>query len=262
MPTSLLVAFAMLAAAVDVTAGQPEPKTVQAFDRYVHQREAAMEARAANPAKFLWVTESSTRLQQARNGQTVVEPHSEDGMIEVPGGIIHDWTGAIFLPKTNVARVIAFVQNYDHHKDYYKPEVVNSKLVSRDGDTFKIFLRLLKHKVITVVYDTDHTVVYRKLDDHRWLSRSVMTRSQEIDDPGKPGEHARAPKDDHGFLWRLNSYWRFEERDGGVWVECEAITLSRTVPMGTGWLVNPIVRTLPRQSLTMTLENLQKGLNH
>jgi hypothetical protein len=61
------------------------------------------------------------------------------------------------------------------------------------------------------------------------------------------------PGQDHGFLWRLNSYWRFEERDGGVYVECEAISLTRNVPLGLGWLVNPIIRSLPRESLANTL---------
>ncbi|MCX6625358.1 MAG: hypothetical protein NTY38_30720 [Acidobacteria bacterium] len=254
------LAVIMLFGPAMASAGQPRQETVDAFDRYVKGREAALEQRAADPRKFLWAAESGTRLEQVKNGRTAVEPRNPGGMLEVPGGIIHDWAGAVFIPEASLHQVVTFVQNYDHHKDYYKPEVVNSKLLSRDGNTFKIFLRLLKKKVITVVYDTEHTVVYRQVDNRRWQSRSVMTRSREVDDPGKPGEHPVAPEKDHGFLWRLNSYWRFEERDGGVYVECEAITLSRTVPTGVGWLVNPIVKTLPRQSLEMTLDNLHSAL--
>ena len=257
---TILSAVILAAAATGAWAGQPSGETVQAFNRYVHQREAAMEQRITNPGSFLWVADSPARMRDVMSGQTVVEPRNSGGMLEVPGGIIHDWTGAVFIPKVSVDHVIQFVQNYDHHKDYYKPEVVDSKLLSRDGNTFKIFLRLLKKKVITVVYDTNHTVVYQKLNADKWQSRSVMTQSREIDDPGKPDEHPVPPEKDHGFLWRLNSYWRFQQRDGGVYVECEAITLSRTVPTGVGWLVNPIVKVLPRQSLTMTLDNLHKAL--
>lgn len=241
-------------------AGQPAAETVQAFDHYVRQREASIEKRAASANHFLWAADSPARMRDVLSGHTAVESRNDGGMLDVPGGIIHDWTGAIFIPKVSVDQVIRFVQDYDHHKDYYKPEVVDSKLLSRDGNTFKIYLRLLKKKVITVVYDTRHTVVYRKLDANRWQSRSVMTQSREVDDAGKAGEHAVSPGKDHGFLWRLNSYWRFEQKDGGTYVECEAITLSRAVPTGVGWLVNPIVKTLPSQSLTMTLDNLRAAL--
>jgi len=243
-------------------AGQPDAATVQAFERYAAGREQAMAQRANSPGGFLQVANSPARLRDVKNGEILVEPYRGDGMLEAPDGIIHDWLGAVFLPGVGLDHVIRFVQDYNHHKDFYKPEVVDSKLLSRDGNTFRIYLRLLKKKVITVVYDTEHTVVYRKLDANRWQSRSVMTRSQEIDGAGKPGEHPVPPDKDHGFLWRMNSYWRFEQRDGGTYVECEAITLSRAVPTGVGWLINPIVRTLPRQSLELTLEDLHRALVH
>ncbi len=63
-----------------------------------------------------------------------------------------------------------------------------------------------------------------------------------------PREKAR------GFLWAMNSYWRMEERDGGVYVECEAITLSRGVPLGLGMLVNPMLQSFAEESLKNTLE--------
>jgi hypothetical protein len=258
--TRLLPGLLLVGAIDMLPAGQPKPETVQAFDAYVARREAALNTQAADPAHFLWAYQSPTRLSQARQGQVPVEPRNPGGLLEVPGGAIHDWTGSIFLPHTTLDQVLAFVQNYDHHQDYYKPEVVRSRLISRQGDTFQIHLRLLKKKIITVVYDTDHTVVYSRLSPTRARSRSVMTRSQVVDNPGQPDERPLPPEKDHGFLWRMNSYWRFEARDGGVWVECEAITLSRGVPTGVGWLVNPIVRELPRQSLTMTLANLQRAL--
>jgi hypothetical protein len=148
---------------------------------------------------------------------------------------------------------MAGVRNYDNHKNLYRPEVIDSRTLSQQGDNFKIHLRLLKKKILTVVLNTEHDVRYFPLDKTRVHSRSYSTRIQEVDDPGKPAERQLPVGNDHGFLWRLNSYWRFQERDGGVYVECEAISLTRGVPTGFGWLITPIVRDLPRESLTNTL---------
>src|SRR6202012_2750335 len=130
---------------------------------------------------------------------------------------------------------------------------------SRVGDKFDRYLRLLKRQVITVVLNTNHHVRYFPLGDGREYSVSHSTRIAEVTNPGDSDEGEMTPGHDHGFLWRLNSYWRFEQRDGGVYVECEAISLTRAVPVGFGWLVNPIVRTLPRESLASTLRAMRSA---
>jgi hypothetical protein len=140
----------------------------------------------------------------------------------------------------------------------YAPDLRRTPaLVHSSGYT--VSLRLLKKQVITVVLDTEHTVHYSRLDAKRATSYSRSTRIAEADNPGSPDESELQPGIDHGFLWRLNSYWRFEERDNGVYVECEAISLTRSVPIGLGWIVNPIVRTLPKESLENTLRNTRKA---
>ena len=143
---------------------------------------------------------------------------------------------------------------------FYGPELQDSKTIRRDGDEFDIYLRLLKKQVITVVLNTNHRVNYFQLDGARWYSVSHSTRIAELENPGEPDESEMPPGHDHGFLWRLNSYWRFEQRDNGVYVECEAISLTRIVPVGFGWLVNPIVRTLPRDSLANTLRSMRAAV--
>jgi hypothetical protein len=152
------------------------------------------------------------------------------------------------------------VQDYNHHKDLYKPEVLDSRLLSRQGDDFRIYLRLLKKKVITVVLNTEHEVKYTRLDATRWRSASRTTKIAEVENAGKPDEREKPPGAGEGFLWRLNSYWRFAERDGGVWVECEAISLTRDIPTGLGWLVDPIIRNLPKESLENTLRATRAAL--
>ena len=128
------------------------------------------------------------------------------------------------------------VQDYDHHKDVYKPEVIDSRVISHTGNDFRIYLRLLKKKVITVVLDTEHEVQYTPVDRTRWRSVSRTTKIAEVKNAGKPDEREMPPGTGEGFLWKLNSYWRFEERDGGTWMECEAVSLTRDVPTGLGWL--------------------------
>ena len=159
-----------------------------------------------------------------------------------------------------VEETLALVQDYDNHKNIYKPEVLDSKLISHDGNDFQIFLRLLKKKIITVVLDTDHDVHYLPVDSKRWFCRSYTTRIAEVEDPGTPKEKVLPPDTGYGFLWRLYSYWRFQERDGGVYVECRAISLTRDIPLGLGWIIEPIIRKLPRESLINTLKATRDAL--
>ncbi len=235
--------------------------TLQAFERYVHDREAAMEREVRGPASsFLWSTAQPGRVQQMRAGAVVTESRTGKDAQAVPDGLIHDWLGAVFLPGASLAQVLALVQDYDRNKEVYKPDVLDSRLLSHRGSDFHIYLRLLKKKVITVVLNTEHDVTYFSLDPTRCYSRSYSTRIAEVENPGKPGEKELPVGQDHGFLWRLNSYWRFQEKDGGVYVECEAISLTRDIPTGLGWMISPIIRNLPKESLENTLRSTRAAL--
>jgi hypothetical protein len=229
-----------------------KPATLQAFDNYVKTAEARLEQRTTGP-EFLWSDGVKGTRGKLLRGQVVAEPWVGEGDIGIADGLIHDWVGAVFIPGATLDAVLRMVQDYDRAKLSYKPEVMDSKLLDRSGGTFKVYMRLLKKKVLTVVLNTEHEVHYTRLGDTRCYSRSRTTRVAEVQNPGDRDERELPPGQDHGFLWRLNSYWRFEQRDGGVYVECEAISLSRSVPTGLGWMINPIIRTLPRDSLSNTL---------
>ncbi len=179
----------------------------------------------------------------------------------MPNGLIHDWIGAALIPNTTIEDTLALIQDYDNHKNIYKPEVIDSRLISHHANNFQIYLRLLKKKIITVVLDTHHDVHYRPLDRTRWICRSYTTRIAEVENAGTPGERVLPPDTGHGFLWRLYSYWRFQERDGGVYVECRAISLTRDVPFGLGWAIEPIIQKLPKESLINTLEATRRALH-
>jgi hypothetical protein len=63
-----------------------------------------------------------------------------------------------------------------------------------------------------------------------------------------------------GLIWRLFSVTRFEERDGGVYVEIEAIVLSRDIPESLGWLIKPMIRRVAKASLTSTLQQTREAV--
>jgi hypothetical protein len=237
-------------------AAELKPKTVEAFDGYIRDTEQ----RLTDGKIFLWADGSADRARRVKAGEVVVEPFRNKAVTPVPGGLVHDWVGSVFIPGATLERTLAMVQDYDHHKDVYKPEVIASHVISHTGNDFHIYLRLLKKKVITVVLASEHEVKYTPVDKTRWRSASRTTKIAEVEKAGKPEEREKPPGTGEGFLWKLNSYWRFEERDGGTWLECEAISLTRDVPTGLGWIVEPIIRDLPKESLANTLRSTRAAL--
>ncbi len=234
--------------------------TLRGFEAYIRKAEEEMNQTLLSRQSFLWSDASSERAQEVRRGKIVVQFWSGQGPVKVPDGLIHDWIGATFLPVTNLKKTLALIQDYDNHKNIYRPEVMDSQLIDHHGDDFQIYLRLLKKKIMTVVLDTDHEVHYRSLDFTRGVCRSYTTRIAEVENAGSPKETVLPPDTGYGFLWRLNSYWRFQERDGGVYLECRAISLSRDVPFGLGWIIEPIIQKLPKESLLKTLESTRHAL--
>jgi hypothetical protein len=239
---------------------QLKPKTLKSFSTYIRDAEAGMEQALSDGSPFLWSDLDSEREQQVRGGRVVAQFRSGHGPVTVPNGLIHDWIGASFIPGTTVEEVLVLVQDYDNHKNIYKPEVIASKIISRRGNDFQIHLRFLKKKIVTVVLDTDHEVHYRSLDRLRWVCRSYTTRISEVEHAGSPEERVLPPDTGYGFLWRLYSYWRFQEREGGAYVECRAISLTRDLPLGLGWIIEPIIQKLPKESLIHTLEATRRAL--
>jgi hypothetical protein len=149
--------------------------------------------------------------------------------------------------------IFSVIQNYDDHKEIYKPEVIDSKLTTRHDNDFQIYLRLKKKKIITVVLDTDHDVRYFSPDRTRAGCRSYTTRISEVEHAGTPQEQVMPADTGYGYLWRLHSYWRFQQSEIGVCAECRAISLTRNIPKGLGWIIEPIIHRLPRESLINTL---------
>lgn len=248
--------------ALPVKPVQLNPKTLEAFDAYIHNTETEMEQSLHISGSFLWSQPAPERARAVDQGQVVAQLWSREGPVKVPNGLIHDWIAAALIPDSNIQEILAVIQDYDNHKNTYKPEVIDSKLISRDGNDFNVYLRLLKKKIITVVLDTDHKVHYFPVDKTRWVCRSYTTKIAEVENAGNPDERVLEPDTGYGFLWRLYSYWRLEERNAGVVIECRAISLTRDVPFGLGWAIEPIIEKLPKESLINTLEATRQALLH
>ena len=230
----------------------------QKYDAYIAATEARIQ-REVHSAAYLWAEQSPERWHRVRKGDVFVEPWNAHGETAAGNGLIHDWIGALFIPAMTLARVTSFLQDYDAHKNYFRPEVIDSRLVGRDGDNWRLRYRVVKRYIITVVVNSDQTANFYPLSGTRMITRSVATHIAEVKNAGKPGERELDPRKESTIVWRLNTYWRLEEKDGGVYVECQTISLTRAAPAGLGWLVNPIVRSLPGASLAHLLEATRTG---
>ena len=180
--------------------------------------------------------------------------------IDVPSGKIHHWAGAIFVPGVSVEDVLKRLEDLAGNEQKHYADVLASRLISRHDDRFQIFMKLRRTKIITVTYNTEHDVRYRRLGGARASARSVATRIAELAAAGTPQEHELKPGSDGGYLWRLNAYWRYEAVPGGVVIECESVSLSRAVPYMLRPFATGLVEGLARESLERTLTGLRSYL--
>jgi hypothetical protein len=253
-------------------AAQLTSQTARAFDQYVTAKEARTARDLAAKKNFLYIDalppdQKAQAYANLSHGQILVQRDSEcstPACTSMPGGLIHDWIGIVFIPGISISQALATLQDYNRDSDYYHSEVVKSKLLAKSGDDFHIYLRLRQVHIITVVLDTQYDVRYTRIDSSHEVARSLSTAVAEVDHAGAPDERdvpAGQPGDsDHGFLWRLDSDWRFDQADGGVYIQCNAVSLTRDVPVGLGWLIGNFIETIPAASLRSTLAETRTAL--
>ncbi|MGH9730329.1 MAG: hypothetical protein ACRD4A_01415 [Candidatus Acidiferrales bacterium] len=256
-----LAVAAILTVANSAAALQLNPKTIAAFNHYVALSELKIDTSLNDRQAFLWVDRLPPEqrvavLARLRAGNVVIERMQtlENGKpIGVPNGLIHHWIATVFIPGATLAQTLALVQDYNHQSEYYRPRVLASKILWNNGNDYLVYLRLYEKKVLTCVLDTQHQVHYVIIDSaHAW-SRSRSTEIRELAGWGKSDEHDLPVGHDDGYLWRMNTYWRFQQKDGGTYVECQSISLTRDIPTGFGWLIGSYIESIPRESLEFTL---------
>jgi hypothetical protein len=262
---SIIRIFSVLvfAAALGSTASAAElkPKTAAAFDRYVAATEARFATEVRPGGTFLYIDginpdAKRQAYEQLKQGEILVEKLETKApgvSADVPDGMVHHWVGLIFIPGATLAKTLPIVKDYDRRADLYKPDVSASRTIAHNGDDFKMFLRLHQKRFTTVDFNTTYDVHWGSVDVSKVYSNSISTRIAEVKDPAKPEGEELPVGTGHGYLWRLNTYWRFEEKDGGVYLQCEALSLTRDIPTGLGWLLKPLVMSIPKQSLNRAL---------
>jgi hypothetical protein len=234
-------------------------ETLKTWDAYIQTADSQMRDRLQGP--FLWVDEAPDRLQRIRAGEILISPVGRQIPKPVPSGLIHDWIGAAFIPDARLEDVVSAVRDYGDYKEFYKPTVVDSKSLGTDGACDQYSMRVVnKETVAETALDIEYETCYFKTDERQWYSITHTTRVQEIRHYGQPNEQELPPNQGVGYIWRLYSVARFEERDGGIYVELEAIALSRDIPVALRWVVNPIVRRVSRNSMLVSLQQMEEAV--
>ncbi len=226
-------------------------KSLAAFKQYMEIADRSMLERASSPKTVVMLNGSA---------DPVIQPWDKTNPRDVPDALIHDWVGAVFVPRAKVADAVAVLQDVPHYPQIYSGDILSARLESREGNHLKVLFRVLRKNVVTVVLETEYDVDYRRISDTRTQVWSRSTRIAEVDDSGTPNERVRRPDSGWGFLWRLNTYWHLEERDGGLLMECRAVSLTRDIPFALAWIVKPMVTSLPREALAGTLQKTRAAV--
>jgi putative flippase GtrA len=259
-PLPLLAAIAFVAGASPATAG-PSPATITGWQTYEAQIDGRYAEAATAPPDRFFALDRNGQAGRWRNAVLGGEqPMIKVEAASVPDGKIHHWIGAIFVPGITVASLVDRLEQNAGRESQSYADVLASRLLERDGDRLRVFMKLRRTNLITVHYNTEHAVEYRRLGSDRATARSVATKIAELADVGTPREREKSADDDNGFLWRLNAYWRYLAVPGGVIVECESVSLSRPVPLLLRPVANPMVDRIARDSLSRTLATLKSVL--
>jgi hypothetical protein len=256
-----LLVLLPLAAAPNCVVAEPSPASVAAFNAYIGALESrlAQQHHAQNSvlAPLSSAVQSEARL---RRGELIVEQLTPASGAVSSGAMLHHWRGTAFAAGAKAVDFERLMKDFNAYPKHFAPQVVQAKVLTQQGDRLQAAMRVRQRHVITVVMDTTYDVTFARLDAHRGYSISRSTRVSEIDAPGTSSEHALDSRHEHGFLWRLNTYWSYEERDGGLYMQIESVSLTRSIPTGLGWAIGPFVESVPRESLEFTLRSTCNAL--
>jgi hypothetical protein len=239
----------LVSVAVGRVAAEPPAAAVAAFDSYVRSVESRLGEQHRSGKAFL----APAATERLRGGELVIEQIKPAGGSAVPGAMLHHWRGTAFAPGATAADFERLMRDFGAYPQTYSPQVVQARVQTQQGDRLQAVLRVRQTHVITVVMDTAYDITFGRLDAQHGFTISRSTRIAEIDAPGTAKERALNASEEHGFLWRQNTYWSYEERDGGLTMQVESVSLSRAIPTGLGWVVGPFVESVPRDSLEFTL---------
>jgi hypothetical protein len=239
---------------------QPDPVASKGFDTYIGALEARLIQNHRASEAFLAPVNLPQAAKRLQNGEMLIENLTPNPDPNLPGALLFHWRGTAYAPGAKAADFERRLRDFPNYPKVFAPQVQQSKILSQDGDHLQARMRVRQHHVITVVLDTTYDVTFGRLDPARGYSLSRSTQICEIEAAGTPSEHALEPTKAHGFMWRLNTYWSWEERDGGLSIQIESVSLTRAIPPGLGWAIRPFVESIPRESLEFTLTSAARAL--
>ena len=253
---SILCGLFVCFAAARQAWGEPTPQAIAAFNSRVQAVEERLAHQHQSAPTFLASPDSDPKTPtRLRQGELIIEQLASAKDAALPGALLHHWRGTAFAPNAKAADFERLLRDFNAYPQRFAPQVLHAKVLSQQNDHLTAWMRVRQKHVLTVVMDSTYDISFGQLDARDGYSASRSTQIFEIDAPGTSHEHALKANEEHGFLWRLNSYWTYEERDGGLYIQIESISLSRSIPTGLGWAVGPFVERVPRESLEFTLRS-------
>jgi hypothetical protein len=259
--TPLLCAGVFLFGAPRSLLGQPTPAAVAAFNAYAASVESRLASQHRSANTFLAPTAlDSTSTIRLRKGDPIIEQLTPAAGAELSGSLLHHWRGTAFVPGAKAVDFERLMRNFHAYPQRFAPQVLQARLISESGDRVQASMRVRQQHVIPVVMDTAYDISYGELDPQHGYSISRSTRIAEIYGAGTNAERPLNGNEEHGFLWRLNTYWSYEENDGGLYLQIEAVSLTRSIPHGLGWAIRPYIESIPRDSLEFTLRSACNAL--
>ena len=262
------VILALLLSTLPLLAAELQAKTAQAWEQYLRYADQKVERELALKDRFLIAdylapkeqAEVRRKLQAGQIFSDKVRGVVPSGTsFSVPDGEIHHWWGTILLPNIQLSDLLAFLKDYDHHAGRFE-DVQNSRLISKQDDYYRFYFRL-KHSqaIITAYYNTEQECQYKTWDANHVSSRSNAYKIAELENADTPTETEKPPGNDRGFMWKLVSWWRFEQVDKGVIVELESASLSRDIPLVVKLIpgVSDYIRSTPRKTLESILTSIR-----
>ena len=252
--TSLAVAVALAALSPARVRPEESPAAKAAFNAYVQGVEARLKQEHASAGSILAPVDTA----RLRGGDFILEDLTPANK-KLDGALLHDWRGTAFVPGAKPADFDRVMKDFAAFPKYFAPQILQTRVLSHDGDHYVLTMRVRQKHIITAVLDMDYDTTFARADDGGYsISRS--TRVVEIDSPGTPQERPLPPDKDHGFLWQINNYWTYEERDGGLYIQVESVSLSHSIPAGVGWAIGPFIKSVPRESLEFTLRAASQAM--
>jgi hypothetical protein len=234
-------------------AEQPSPAAVAGFNTYVGALDARLAAQHRQNVGFVVLENPAAQTEaRLRRGEFVVE-NLTPAKTDLPGAMLYHWRGTAFLPGGRAVDFERLMRDFAAYPRIYTPQVVSANVLSQNGDRYQATMRVKQKHVIPVVMDTTYNIEFGRIDARHGWSISRSTHIDEIGNAGTKNERELSPADQHGFLWCLNTYWTFEERDGGLYIQVESVSLTRSIPRGLGWVIGPFVESVPRETLEFTL---------